>query len=56
MAYGSLKGFDEILDGEEEVPIVKPADATELIEFKRLTKANKVAYNAFLLSYVGKLR
>ena len=24
MAYGSLKGFDEILDGEDEVPKVKP--------------------------------
>ena len=34
MAYGSLKGFDEILDGEEDVPIVKLADTTELIEFK----------------------
>ena len=26
MAYGSLKGFDEILDGDEEVPKVKPTE------------------------------
>ena len=49
MAYGSLKGFDEILDGEEEVPIVKPAKKKELIEYKRLTTANKVQRSSVIL-------
>ena len=55
MAYGSLKGFDEILDREEEVPKVKPTEKKELIEYKRLTTANKVVYSALLLSCVDEI-